>query len=59
MEVWYKTETSVEYMPTKDGSFEAWMDKHDPGWRLSNSMTIQFWREIWSAGVKHGRQEAN
>ncbi len=50
-DVWRDTgDGKVEYVPTEDGVFEAWMDEHEPKWNMTeNSQTIVWWREIWEA----------
>jgi hypothetical protein len=49
---------AISYVPTPDGIFEQWMDNQDPSWRYAGSATVSWYREIWEAGVKYGREGA-
>lgn len=60
-DVWKDTgDGKVEYVPTKDGALEAWMDGQEPKWNMTeNSETIVWWREIWEAARQQYRQESD
>jgi hypothetical protein len=55
-EVWRPTgDGKLEYVPTQDGAFEAWLDKEDPNWHYANSVGVEFMRLLWDAAVQHGK----